>query len=171
MQTKSLILFSISLLFITSCTEIEPALVPVDQRFEILTGFPEGDLLEYFEEEDIKWWEYDKSIQKYNCDIGYDSFRNDYQDIKLYRAFLPNGIVVEAEAGATYFNDIGDWYFTDEGRNSINIVLDPYRCPSCTTLKYTFDELNEKALSYHSEQSFLNCSSVSVRDWFIIAVF
>ncbi|AZQ63083.1 hypothetical protein EI427_12800 [Flammeovirga pectinis] len=166
MQTKFLFRLLISLLLFTSCTEIEPSLVPGDQRFEILTGFPEGDLLEYFEEEDIVWWKYERSIQKYNCNNGFDDFQNNYDDITLYRAFLPNNIVIEIEHGANTFNDIGDWYFTNEERNSIDIILDPVRCRSCTILTYTFNELNRKALSYHSEQNFINCANVYVRDWF-----
>ncbi|AXG73787.1 hypothetical protein DVK85_05870 [Flavobacterium arcticum] len=147
---KATFLFVLGLALVTSCSKDDDGgdrfagvpkgeIVPVGERYETLTGFPEGEGRGSLEESSQVWWKQVQSKIDYHCG-GYED--EDLYEEDFYIAFKPDGLLYAKYGSNGQEFSYYSWEWKDDNKEAILMEGETFE----------IRELNDGGIVYASRQ-------------------
>lgn len=157
---KAAFLFVLGLALTTSCSKDDGGgdkfagvpkgeIVPVGERHETLTGFPEAEGRGGLEESSQVWWKAEKSIVDYHC--GGESEEIDNSQENVYYAFKNDGMIYYKIGMSGDENSHYSWEWKDNNKNAIIVH----------GVEFELRELNANNVVYASYQEEEGCYAIT----------
>lgn len=123
-------------------------IVPVGERHEVLTGYPEGEGRSIEEGAQV-WWSVEKSIVDYHC--GGESEEMDNTQENVYYAFKNDGVIYYKQGvDGTEYSHL-QWEWKDANKNAIMV----------SGVEFELRELNQNNVVYASYQEQEGCYAIT----------